>query len=57
MTKEEHDKIINIIKQNGIPKHYKTTVFGNYTPTVATHLVIDALNDYRYAELNGEKDD
>lgn len=49
MSDDEHQKIIAIVRSQGVPVKYKRTMFGNYTPDTVLQIVLDALACYRSA--------
>jgi hypothetical protein len=60
MTDAQHAEVLELILRRGVPDHYPTTLFGNYSPTVVTQIIVDALNSYRStsnAMTGGQKDD
>ena len=53
MSDEEHQKVIAMVRRQGVPVKYKRTIFGNYTPNTVVQIVLDALACYRSA-MKGE---
>jgi len=49
MSDDEHQKIIAMIRWQGVPVRYKRTIFGNYSPNTVVQIVLDALACYRDA--------
>jgi hypothetical protein len=52
LNQKEHDKKINAAKHHAHPSKYKRTLFGNFKPDTVRQMVVDALEDYRQAELD-----
>jgi len=53
MSDEEHQKVIDMVRWQGVPVRYKRTVFGNYSPDTVVQIVLDALACYQ-AAMKGE---
>jgi hypothetical protein len=49
MSDDEHQKVITMVRWQGVPVKYKRTIFGNYTPDTVVQIVLDALACYRSA--------
>ncbi len=46
MSDKEHYDVITLIMREGVPEHYKTTLFGNYSPAVVVQIMVDLLSSY-----------
>jgi len=55
MSDEEHQKVIDMVRWQGVPVRYKRTVFGNYSPDTVVQIVLDALVCYRDAMKQGDR--
>ncbi len=46
MSDKEHYEVITLIMREGVPEHYKTTLFGNYAPAVVVQIMVDLLSSH-----------
>jgi riboflavin synthase alpha subunit len=52
LNKQEHNEILNKIKQDGVPTTYPTTLLGNYKHDTVIDIMADVLQHYREAQIN-----
>ena len=52
LNQEEHEKLLERIKQGGVSHSVETTFFGNYKHDTVVQIVIDTLEYYRQQEIN-----
>jgi len=50
-NEEEHKKVVEVIKTNGVAPHHPRTLFGNVRSDVVMDIVEEALDIYRESYL------